>query len=108
MPKAPLLLLAAVCVSGAAHAATFTGRVFEDANYGGGAGRSQAASGGTGLAGVTVELYRVTGNAFVQSVTTDATGFYSLTSGNTSAAVRVRVVNGTVRSARAGGACATC
>ena len=100
-------MLAALIVSGAAHAATFTGRVFEDTNYGGGAGRSQATAGGTGLAGVTVELYRVTGNAYIQSAITDATGFYSLTSGNTSAAVRVRVVNGTVRSARSGGAACT-
>jgi hypothetical protein len=102
-------LLAALVVGGAAHAATFTGRVFEDTNYGGGAGRSQAVSGGVGLAGVTVELYRVTGNAYVQSDVTDASGFFSLTSGNTSAAVRVRVVNGTVRSSRPGGAaCTTC
>jgi hypothetical protein len=109
MPRAPLLLLAALVVGGAAHAATFTGRVFEDTNYGGGAGRSQAASGGVGLAGVTVELYRVTGNAYVQSDVTDASGFFSLTSGNTSAAVRVRVVNGSVRSSRPGGAaCTTC
>src|SRR5688572_12587669 len=109
MPRAPFLLLAALVVGGAAHAATFTGRVFEDANYGGGAGRSQAASGGVGLAGVTVELYRVTGNAYVQSAVTDLNGFFTLTSGNTNAAVRVRVVNGTVRSARSGGAaCTTC
>jgi hypothetical protein len=101
-----MLLLAG---SGVAHAATFTGTVFEDANYGGGAGRSQAASGGTGLSGVTVELYRVSNNNFLASTTTNASGFYSLSSGNNNFQVRVRVVNGTVRSARANGnACTTC
>ena len=103
MPRAPLFLLAALGVGGVAHAATFTGVVFEDANYGGGAGRSQAASGGTGLAGVTVELYRQSNNAFIQSTVTGAGGTYSLTSGDTSAQMRVRVVNGSVRSSRTGG-----
>ncbi len=65
MSKAPLALLLAL-VMGGAHAATFTGTVFEDVNYGGGAGRSQAASGGVGLNGVTVELYRASTNAFCQ------------------------------------------
>ena len=108
MPKAPFLLLAALFVGGVAHAATFTGRVFEDVNYGGGVGRSQAASGGVGLPGVTVELYRVTGNTYVTNAVTDANGFFSLSSGNTNAAVRVRVVNGTVRSSRLGGGAAGC
>jgi parallel beta-helix repeat protein len=95
--------LAALVVSGAAHAATFTGRVFEDANYGGGAGRSFADSGGAGIQGVRVELYRVTGSTFVQAVTTDLNGLYSLSSGSLTGSFRVRVVNGTVRSARIGG-----
>ena len=43
--------LVASAFGAVAQAATFTGTVFEDANYGGGAGRSLAASGGTGLAG---------------------------------------------------------
>jgi hypothetical protein len=100
---------AALLASGCAHAATFTGVVFEDANYGGGAGRTQVASGGTGLANVIVELYRADNGNFVASTTTIAGGTYTLSSGNTGAAMRVRVVNGSVRSARAGGAgCATC
>ena len=102
-------MLAALVVGGAAHAATFTGVVFEDANYGGGVGRSQAASGGTGIAGVTVELYRASNNAYITSAVTNVSGAYSLSSGNNNFQVRVRVVNGTVRSARSGGAaCTTC
>jgi parallel beta-helix repeat protein len=101
--------LIASAISGLASAATFTGTVFEDANYGGGAGRSLAASGGTGLANVTVELYRASNGNFITSTTTDASGFYSLSSGNNTNPVRVRVVNGSVRSARTGGAgCGTC
>jgi hypothetical protein len=95
--------------SGYAHAATFTGTVYEDASYGGGAGRTQAASGGVGLPNVRVELYRVSDGVFITSATTNASGFYTLTSGNTAAAMRVRVVNGSVRSARTNGSgCATC
>jgi len=94
---------------GTAQAATFTGTVFEDANYGGGAGRTRAASGGTVLAGVTVELYAVTGGALIATTTTNVGGVYSLTSGASAASMIVRVVNGSVRSARTGGAgCVTC
>ena len=101
------LIASALC--GVTQAATFTGTVFEDANYGGGPGRSRVASGGTGLAGVTVELYRASNGNFIATTTTDSNGFYSLTSGGNSNQVRVRVVNGTVRSARVGGAgCTTC
>jgi hypothetical protein len=100
------LIASAIC--GPAFAATFTGTVFEDANYGGGAGRSLAASGGVGIAGVTVELYRASNGNFIATTTTDANGFFSLSTGNSNQ-VRVRVVNGTVRSARTGGAgCTTC
>jgi parallel beta-helix repeat protein len=94
---------------GVANAATFTGTVFEDTNYGGGAGRSLAASGGTGLLGVVVELYRVDNGNWVATTTTNAAGFYSMSSGGTGAEMRVRVVNGSVRSARFGGTgCGTC
>ena len=55
----------AILGCGFAQAATFTGTVFEDANYGGGAGRTRAASGGTVLPGVVVELYRVNNGNFV-------------------------------------------
>ncbi|MFN7726614.1 MAG: beta strand repeat-containing protein [Rubrivivax sp.] len=76
------------------------GTVFEDRHYGGGAGRSLATSGGTGLAGATVELYNGSG-AYVRSTTTAAGGGYSfgaLASGN----YHLRVVNSSVRSARTG------
>ncbi len=103
------MLLLALCVGGQVRAATFTGTVFEDANYGGGAGRSLAASGGTPLAGVTVELYRVSNGNWVATATTNASGVYSLSNGTNNYQVRVRVVNGSVRSARSGGsACTTC
>ncbi|MEO8064845.1 MAG: right-handed parallel beta-helix repeat-containing protein [Pseudomonadota bacterium] len=103
-----VLLLAALCAP-QAQAATFTGTVFEDANYGGGAGRARVASGGAVLPNVVVELYRVSDGAFIATTTTNASGVYSLTSGATAAAMRVRVVNGSVRSARTGGgACTTC
>jgi hypothetical protein len=102
------LLLAVLCAS-QAPAATFTGTVFEDANYGGGAGRTRVASGGAALPNVVVELYRVSDGAFIATATTNAGGVYTLTSGATAASMRVRVVNGSVRSARTGGAaCTTC
>jgi hypothetical protein len=100
------LLLALVVAP--AWAATIRGTVFEDRNYGGGAGRDLASAGGqpAGIAGVRVELYN--GNTFVTATTTDADGRYSFNySGNTPRTVRV--VNGTLRSERAGGAaCTTC
>jgi len=101
----------AACLLGCAqsHAATFTGTVFEDANYGGGAGRTRVASGGTVLSGVVVELYPAAGGAIVATATTNASGVYTLNSGATAASMIVRVVNGSVRSARTGGAgCTTC
>jgi len=95
--------------SGVAHAATFNGFVFEDANYGGGAGRARIASGGVGLPNVIVELYRLDNGNFIATATTGPTGAYSLSSGNTTQPMRVRVVNGSVRSARTNGAaCTTC
>ena len=102
------MLLAALCAPQAL-GATFTGTVFEDANYGGGAGRPRAASGGAVLPNVVVEAYRISDGAFIATTTTNASGVYTLTSGATAAPMRVRVVNGSVRSARAGGAaCTTC
>ena len=104
-------LLLVLFAAGFAQAATYTGRVFEDVNYGGGAGRSYAASNGVGIAGVRVELYRVSNNNYITSGVTGAGGLYSLTStgGNAAEAMYVRVVNGTVRSSRTGGAaCTTC
>jgi hypothetical protein len=102
-------LLVALLPGQYAWSATFSGTVFEDANYGGGAGRTLAASGGTVLPNVVVELYRVSNGALMDTDTTNASGVYTLNSGNTSAPMLVRVVNGSVRSARTGGAaCTTC
>ncbi len=84
-----------------------TGTVYEDKNYGGGAGRNLAASSGVGVVGATVELYTAL-NAFVKSATTKPNGTYTL-GGMANGSYKVRVVNGTVRSNRTGGAgCATC
>ncbi|TPG65604.1 T9SS type A sorting domain-containing protein [Hymenobacter nivis] len=83
-------------------APSISGYVYEDANYGGGAGRSRTTlgTGAVGRAGARVELYNSTGT-FVTSVLTDANGFYLLpVAANT--AYTVRVVNNTVISARAG------
>ena len=56
--------------------AVVSGTVFEDVNYGGGPGRTLAASSGVGIQGATVELYDSTG-AFLQSVVTVGAGGYS-------------------------------
>jgi parallel beta-helix repeat protein len=80
--------------------AAISGTVFEDVNYGGGSGRSLAASSGVVRQGARVELYDGSGN-FVGSTTTDAAGAYSfasVTPGN----YNVRVVNNTVTSSRTG------
>ncbi len=80
---------------------TSSGYVFEDVNYGGGAGRPISAAGTSPRSGATVELYDATTSAFVASTTTDATGKYSFnTTANT--AYTVRVVNSTVTSSRPG------
>jgi hypothetical protein len=53
--------------------------VFEDVNYGGGAGRDRAtalAAGGSGRPGARVELYDSAGN-FVAATTTDSAGAYT-------------------------------
>jgi hypothetical protein len=84
-----------------------TGTVYEDTNYGGGAGRNLAAASGVGVVGATVELYTAL-NAFVKSATTKPNGTYTL-GGMANGNYKIRVVNGTVRSNRTGGAgCATC
>ena len=112
MSKAKLVLLFALGVSGLTQAATFSGRVFEDVNYGGGAGRPFGTAGTVGIGGVRVELYTAAGG-FVMATTTATTpaaaiGTYTLDSGS-NAAMIVRVASGTVRSSRTGGAaCTTC
>jgi parallel beta-helix repeat protein len=103
------LVAAALAFAGQVGAATITGTVFEDRNYGGGAGRSLLTSGGQPIAAVRVELYRQSNGNFIDSTTTDANGLYSLSSGNNTNVVIVRVVNGSVRSVRTGGStCTTC
>jgi Right handed beta helix region/SdrD B-like domain len=79
---------------------TISGTVFEDVNYGGGAGRSLAASGGAGLANARVELYDNSGT-FVAATATAVGGAYTFT-GVGSGAYTVRVVNSSVTSSRAG------
>ncbi|HEX8660119.1 MAG TPA: SdrD B-like domain-containing protein, partial [Hymenobacter sp.] len=77
-----------------------SGVVFEDVNYGGGAGRGLTASAGVPRPGATVELYDNAG-ALLNSTTTDAAGAYSFSVPEGS--YTVRVVNSTVRSSRLGG-----
>jgi uncharacterized repeat protein (TIGR01451 family) len=85
-------------------ASKLNGIVFEDINYGGGAGRDQASASGVGVNGVTVELYDNTG-AFIASTTTanDGTndGAYEF-SGLINGDYHVRVVSDTISSTRSG------
>ncbi|MBT8210260.1 MAG: right-handed parallel beta-helix repeat-containing protein [Eudoraea sp.] len=84
-----------------------TGRVFEDVNYGGGAGRNYVAASGVGVSGATVELYDSVGT-LVDTQTTDASGIYVF-AGMVNGTYSVRVVNETVTSSRPGGAgCGDC
>jgi len=102
--KLGIALFAIICIillfSNAAHAASAQGQVFEDVNYGGGPGRTQAASSGVGIANVRVELYNSSG-FYVTDTTTNASGAYTFSS-ISSGTYYVRVVNSTVRSSRAG------
>lgn len=77
------------------------GRVFEDSNYGGGAGRSYATSSGNARQNARVELYNAAGN-LVTNTTTDGSGNYSFT-GLAAGNYTVRVVNSTVTSSRGTG-----
>jgi parallel beta-helix repeat protein len=82
---------------------SITGTVFEDVNYGGGAGRDRAtalAAGGSGRSGTRVELFDAAGN-FVTSTTTDTNGAYVFND-LVAASFSVRVVNNSVTSARSG------
>ncbi len=79
---------------------TISGTVFEDVDYGGGAGRTLAGSSGIPRSGARVELYDGAGN-FSAFTPTDATGNYAFP--NLSAGTyTVRVVNSTVTSSRTG------
>lgn len=96
------------CGGTATSSATYTildddisGRVYEDYNYGGGAGRAYNAGQGMSLRpNARVELYNSAGT-FVNSTVTDANGFYSF-GGVTAGNYTVRVVNSTVTSSRTG------
>ena len=90
-------------------ATSISGTVFEDINYGGGAGRSLAGSSGAPVANALVELYSSAG-AFLASTTTNASGVYRFSRASGIYTVRV-ASNGTtgIRSTRTGGAaCTTC
>ncbi|WP_405383416.1 Calx-beta domain-containing protein [Maribacter sp. LLG6340-A2] len=78
-----------------------TGTVFEDVNYPGGAGRNQVTSGGLGVSGAIVELFRSNGT-FLERKTTDINGDYSF-AGMEDGDYLIKVVNSSVRSNRAGG-----
>ena len=83
------------------------GSVFEDVNYGGGAGRNLATSSGVGLENARVELYDNLG-VLQEFYLTDAAGDYAF-GGMANGDYSVRVVNNTVRSSRGGGAaCTSC
>lgn len=77
-----------------------SGKVFEDVNYGGGAGRPLSTVGAAGVLGVRVELYNSTGNFVTSTITADGGpySFSNVAAGN----YYVRVVNDTIRSTRAG------
>ncbi|MGJ8716499.1 MAG: Calx-beta domain-containing protein [Maribacter stanieri] len=83
------------------------GRVFEDVNYPGGAGRDQLASGGIGISGAIVELFDSSGT-FIQRKNTEANGNYSF-GGMADGDYFIKVVSSTVRSTRDSGAnCSSC
>ncbi len=82
---------------------TLSGTVFEDKNYGGGAGRNKAtalAGGGSARSGAHVELYDASGN-YKGYATTDTNGAYSFTV-DVANTYYIRVVQNTVSSARTG------
>jgi uncharacterized repeat protein (TIGR01451 family) len=75
-----------------------SGNVFEDINYGGGAGRSKTLSGGVGVDGARVELYDNTGK-FIRSTLTTGGGAYTFP-GVPAGDFYIRTVNNTVKSTR--------
>lgn len=83
---------------------SLAGRVFEDINYGGGAGRDLGLAAGVGINGAKLELYNSTGS--LVATTTTATegstaGVYKFT-GIGAGDYYVRVVSDTVNSTRSG------
>ena len=79
---------------------TIAGTVFEDIDYGGGAGRTLVAAAGNGRPGVVVEFYDRNGRYF-DDTATNGSGDYITLAG--AATYTVRVVNSSVTSSRLGG-----
>jgi uncharacterized repeat protein (TIGR01451 family) len=77
-----------------------SGTVFEDVNYGGGAGRSLSSSSGVGVPNARVELYDSSGT-FITFTTTNSSGVYTLT-GAAGQTYTIRVVDSSVASSRPG------
>jgi uncharacterized repeat protein (TIGR01451 family) len=77
---------------------SISGTVFEDPDYGGGAGRPLSTPATSGRNGAVVELYSSTG-AYIKSITTSGGGNYTFT-GVTPGDYQIRVVNSTVTSSR--------
>ncbi|MGB5597571.1 MAG: SdrD B-like domain-containing protein, partial [Thiothrix litoralis] len=77
-----------------------TGTIFEDVNYGGGAGRDLATASGEGVTAAVVELYDASGN-LVSTTTTAADGGYTFNN-VLDGSYHVRVVSDTVSSTRTG------
>jgi hypothetical protein len=101
IPSLTLFFALAVLVANPAAAQSISGTVFEDQNYGGGAGRSKAAATGNKPAAFArVELFDSVGS-YLRFTTTDASGFYGFV-GLANGTFTVRVVNISVLSARTG------
>jgi uncharacterized repeat protein (TIGR01451 family) len=77
-----------------------SGTVFEDPNYGGGAGRNLATPTTSGRDGATVELYKSDGT-YISNIITSGGGKYTFT-GIAAGDYKIRVVNSTVTSSRPG------
>jgi uncharacterized repeat protein (TIGR01451 family) len=77
---------------------SLSGTVFEDPNYGGGAGRNLATANTSPRDGATVELYKLDGT-YLKNTTTSGGGKYLFT-GIAAGDYKVRVVNSTVTSSR--------
>ena len=97
---ARIVLLGIALCGATAQAANITGTVYEDINYGGGAGRTQAAAAGVGISGVRMELYNAAGN-FLATVNTNASGAYAF-NGRAAGTYTVRAANLSVASTRSG------
>lgn len=78
-----------------------SGVVFEDVNYGGGAGRDRTTASGVGVDGATVELYKADGSFAASTTTATVSSQAGTYTGNlTAGQYYVRVVNKSVNSTR--------